>query len=277
MRYEVLASTTGKDGLAVQFKPEHALPLTFTTDRLVSFVAPENSTMASRVLVRFAEKEPTMMLEAFVELASAIAPRVNRRAIRARSPEARLAQRLFDLDGAVLSFLGRKHAPTFYQRTREAWKWNSRYWEQCALLELEKFRSDPRSSEGSYALDLAVQHARHAVAIERHPFTLTTLGNALFAQMTVEGATRARDCYTEGFDMLYDAIELAQQRDRIAIHPFIVMFKGANDYARGGGQLSSAQHRRLQAMVDEARDRFATDGDVKEALTNLGAALEAFD
>ena len=73
------------------------------------------------------------MTDVFTKLANGIAPRVNRKAIRMRTPEARLAGRLFDADKIVAPLL-RAHSEDFYVAAKDAWEWNSRYWEQRALL-----------------------------------------------------------------------------------------------------------------------------------------------
>lgn len=269
VRYEVLASVVRAPGFAQQLRPQHPLPLSFTTDDLVSFIAPENATLAEQILVHCSRHQSSTMLEAFVGLANGIAPRVNRNTIRRRAPEARLASRLFDLDGPVRRFLGMEKAPSFYRRTRDAWQWNSRYWGQCALLELQRFHHDPSSSDGISALDLAVQHARHAVAIERHHFPLTTLGQVLFTQMTVEVPARMHSCFSEAFTALSNAIETERERARMAVQPYIVMFRGTTEFVDLGGQLSTSQATRLQSIVDDARYRFARDPNLREVLNNL--------
>ena len=46
-----------------------------------------------------------------------------------RSPEARLAGRLFDADKVVKPLLD-SDAEEFYVTVQKLWEWNSRYWEQ---------------------------------------------------------------------------------------------------------------------------------------------------
>ena len=276
VRYDVLSSITNAKGFAQQLKLGHPLPLAFTTNEMVSFIAPENATVGTRVLLHCAKQDPAMILETFVGLASAIAPRVNPKTIMQRSPEARLAGRLFDVDGPVRRFLGTSHAPEFYRRTRDAWQWNSRYWGQCALLELERFHADPRSSDGIYALDLAVQHARHAVTIERHHIPLTTLGQTLLTQMSVEGPAAMNECYTEAFNALHEAIENERNKVRMAVQPLVVLFRGTAEFAAAGGKLSTNQVTWLQSLVDDARHRLRRDARLAEVLDNLtatGAAI----
>ena len=275
VRYDVLASVVKAPGFAQQLRPQHALPLNFTTDNLVSFIAPENATLAEQVLVHCSRQEPAMMLDAFVSLANGIAPRVNPKTIRRRLPEARLASRLFDLDGPVRQFLGMDRASSFYRNTRDAWQWNSRYWGQCALLELERFYEDPNSSDSGYALDLAVQHARHAVAIERHHFPLTTLAQVLFAQMSIEVPIQMKECFSEAFSALQDAIETERRKVRMAVQPFIVLFRGTSDFVARGGLLSTSQVNRLQLIVDSANYKFSKDPKLRDVLDLLRNSVEA--
>lgn len=75
-----------------------------------------------------------------------------------RSPEARLAGRIFDADKIVKPLLG-SAAEDFYVSVQKQWEWNSRYWEQRALLAADT------------DLHIALQYARYAVAIEFHPFS----------------------------------------------------------------------------------------------------------
>ena len=90
-----------------------------------------------------------------------------------RSPEARLAGRLFDGDKIVKPLLD-SAAEQFYVESQKLWEWNSRYWEQRALLKAD---SD---------LVTALRYAKQAVAIENHPFPLTTLAKLLLKTIEAE-------------------------------------------------------------------------------------------
>ena len=213
-----------------------------------------------------------LLLEVFVSLANAIAPRVNRSTIRQRSPEARLASRLFDYDQVTRPFLG-DAAPSFYSATREAWQWNSRYWEQVALMHLAKYQADPNSEDGYDALHQAVQHARHAVSIETHPFTLTTLARVLVAQLDQEGMSLTAT-YQELFERLSSAIELERSWSPPTVHPFVVLFLGTRHYIARGGRLTGDQAQRMKGFISEAQRLFPRDPDVTEATTKVLTELQ---
>ena len=124
--------------------------------------------------------------------------------------------------------LGPTNAEGFYISVREQWEWNSRYWEQRALLKAE---SD---------LATSIQFARHAVAIEHHSFPLTTLGKVLIRAM--EASADERTFYfDEAFDALAAAIRGELERSRISVHPFSTLLYGAARYLELGRPLSGDQ------------------------------------
>lgn len=223
------------------------------------FVVAMNATLAERVLRRVADRENDILSAAFKGLARALAPHVNRKAVMRRSPEARLAGRLFDADKVVKPLLG-SSAEEFYVSVQKLWEWNSRYWEQRALLKAE---SD---------LATGLQFARHAVAIEKHPFPLTTLGKLLLRAMESSPSGRS-SVFDEAFEILSDAIESAVQRSRISVHPFGTLLKGAARYLEIGGVLSSEQRTTLNEYRTEARSRFSGDSMIEEALRRLDADI----
>jgi len=100
------------------------------------FVIAISGIIAERILRRATRRDGGMLLAAFVGLALSLAPHVNRKAVMRRSPEARLAGRLFDSDKIVRPLLGAA-AEDFYVSVQKQWEWNSRYWEQRALLQAE--------------------------------------------------------------------------------------------------------------------------------------------
>ena len=71
------------------------------------FVIALNSVVGERTLHRCQSSKKGQMFEAFVGLATALAPYVNRKASQRRSPEWRLAGRLFDADKVVKPMLAR--------------------------------------------------------------------------------------------------------------------------------------------------------------------------
>lgn len=272
VRYSTLAGAIDGNGMKEQLSWDHPLPLAYSASGVSAFVVPQNSTFGTQVLRSYADANPSRMLDVFVRLANAIASRVNRHAIRRRVPEARLAGRLFDFDDVVQKFLD-SLSLEFYRRTQSAWQWNSRYWEQLALLHLGTFYSNQGSSEGTYALDTAVQHARHAVSLEPHPFPLTTLARTLLAQMSIEGVGLARSCFGEAFDRLDTAIQLERDWGRVAVQPFIVLFRGTSYFLETSGELTGTQARRIAELLDEADQRFRRDTEVQAVISALRPLL----
>lgn len=224
------------------------------------YVVALNAIIADRILHRASRHEPKILMSAFVQLASALAPHVNRRAIMRRSPEARLVGRLLDADKVVQPLLGTA-AEGFYVSVQTQWEWNSRYWEQRALLSAEN------------DLDVALQYARHAVAIERHPFTLTTLGKILLRQMEVAPGGK-EGLYGEAFESLSAAIESEARRLRITVHPFATLLSGTARYCEFGGVLTAHQRERIDGYAGDAETRFGRDVLIGAALRRLDAALE---
>ena len=270
VRHEVLAAASGYKDWGEQFETKHPMPLAYF-DRERHFVVPLNSTLATRVIESAATTEPELIFDCFVSLAKAIAPRVNRAAVRRRSPEARLAGRLFDYDPVVREYLG-PLASAFYSDTRESWQWNSRYWEQVALMHLAQYQAEPHSDEGQDALTQAIQHARHAVAVEFHPLSLTTLGRVLMAQLADEGISRSAT-YDEAFDVLSQAIQHERSWSPPSVHPFIVLFRGTLTLLTLGGHPNQAQTEALREFLSEGQRVFPRDAELVGAITDIATEL----
>jgi hypothetical protein len=267
IRYEILAAIAGRDEWDAQFDAHHPMPLDYFEAGDKSYVVPLNPTMSGRILSRVAATDRRLLLDAFSGIALALAPYVNRGAIRRRTPEARMAGRLFDYDQVVSGFL-KELAPSFYDNVREAWRWNSRYWEQVALMHLAEFQASPTTQSGFDALAQAVQHARHAVSIETHPLPLTTLGKILFAQMLARTTSRD-DTFEEAFARVSTAIDLERSWSRINVQPFISMFRGVRDYLAAGGQLNNKQLGALQKYIAIARNAFGSDAEVSDVVAEI--------
>lgn len=272
LRHEILVAIAGRDGWAEQFGASHPVPLAYFDEPKRNFIVPENSTLASRILERAAGSDRELLLTIFVDLANAIAPRVNPKAVKQRSPEARLASRLFDYDLVTSKFLG-ELAGAFYTETQRAWQWNSRYWVQVSLMRLARYYASPSTPEGREALNHAAQHARHAVSIEWHPIPLTAFGQVLLAQMVQEG-TSLDATYQDAFFHLVNAIDLERSRLRSNVHPFISLFRGTRDYVRSGGLLSGKQAESLRTLIEEANSKFQRDSEIQEEITQLRPILK---
>jgi len=243
------------------------MPLAYFDRSDKSYVVPLNATLAGSVLDQISRDNPEQVFHAFVTLGNALAPYVNRGSIRRRSPEARLAGRLFDYDQVVHDFL-RSLAPSFYNEIQPLWKWNSRYWDQVALLNLARYEAAPATVHGKDALSQAVQHARHAVSIEVHPFSLTTLGTVLIAQMDAEPSLLTM-IYDEAYARLTHAIERERHWAHRNPHSFVALLNGTIKYVALGGNLTSPQREQLRRHVDEAARLFRRDSGITDAISQL--------
>jgi hypothetical protein len=259
IRHSVLQAIMRRTALVADLLHERAPLRIAEHPRDREFLTPINAVVGERVLRRVADQWPDDLFNAFVALARAIAPYVSIPAIRRRSPEARLAGRLFDSDKVVKPWLGSR-AEAFYDQTRRDWEWNSRYWEQRALL------------LASTDLPRALSYARHAVAIELHPFSLTTLGKLLMLQMESEPTSRAT-LFGEAFDHLTRAIEIEAQRTRTTVHPFATLLGGVAKYVQLGGALTLQQRENTGQFVTEANDLFPDDPYLDVILRNLETVL----
>lgn len=260
IRYEILASAANTERWAMQFQSAHPLPLAYVDGSRRNFIIPLNSTLAERTLARAPSDD---VARAFERLARSIATRVNREAIRRRSPEARLAGRLFDYEDVVRKFLDDK-ASQFYSTVQKAWQWNSRYWEQVALYHLARFKQ----SREAFLLQQAIQHAKHAVAIELHPFPLTTLGKILLAQLGQPGISNS-SVYREAQDALIKAIELEHRRGRVSLHAYVTLFNGTLDYIERGGLLSVDDSYKIKDLISSVSIYFPKDRELKDITERL--------
>lgn len=231
------------------------------------YITVENSTISDEILFSLSRNFPGIVLDAFVDLANSIAPFVNRGAIRSRSPEARLSGRLFDYDDVVEKFLGQA-SDDFYDRTKDAWRWNSRYWEQTALLKLTQFDRSRCTEEQKNLIETALQNARYSVAIEEHPFGLTTLGKVLMKLQDFSGPSNS-SYYSEAHDLLVRAIYLESKLGRTSVHPYANMIFGTASFLEQGGKLSANQLYEVQKLADYASRRWQNEQELFEAINRI--------
>jgi hypothetical protein len=272
IRYDILVKSAGGYRLSDQMRVDHPLPLTFSEGRVKNYLVPLNGVIGSQALETFARTEDDKLFEIFVDVANAIAPRVNRHTIKRRSPEARLAGRLFDYDQIAEHFLGAK-AEKFYSAVQLSWQWNSRYWEQVALLYVAKYFKSPEGPDALGYLETARQHARHAVSIEEHPFSYTTLGKILLIQAQADPGVR-QIAFEEAFGRLSQAIDLERSWAWTNTQAFVILFKGVRDLTDLGVRLTSRQAEYLHDCIGYARRKFARDRELQDGIDEVQARLK---
>ncbi|PKN93325.1 MAG: hypothetical protein CVU44_10565 [Chloroflexi bacterium HGW-Chloroflexi-6] len=257
VRYSLLQKIMGPNcSIRRMFSKDVPLRLTqHATEN--DFVVALHPVVGLKTLQRSSKKDTAEYLfNVFCGLAIGIAPHVNRNAIRNRTPEARLSSRVLDADKVVRPFLG-SFAEKLYDNIQSAWAWNSRYWEQRALLVSEN------------DIDTALQYARHAVAIENHPFTLTTLGKVLLLKMEKSDVGRESK-FLEALDVLSEAIRLETYGARISVHPFSVLFEGVVRYLElSGSAIPFRQRQIIKEHMTDAEFRFKYDSGIISALSRL--------
>jgi SIR2-like domain len=235
LAHSILSIAFDNTDLRRQFLERDRLPLSFSDPGRTEYVIPTNPTLGLRVLREIAKSDSDTMFEVYCAVGAYLAPYVNRQTIRRRTPEARLAGRLFDYDDVVSEFIA-DQSEAFYLAMKRHWECNSRYWEQFALLKLDKFlRANDETRFDLLAQ--AISHARHAVQIERHQFCLTTLGRILFEQMQHSPDARIRS-FREAFQYLEQAIKMEGMSNRVAVHPYMTLFGGVSRYIDMSGTLS---------------------------------------
>ena len=237
--------------------PQSALALVANSND-DDYLVPQSAAIADRTLAWALKKQKPIVFDAFVGLAKGLAPWVNRAAIQQRTPEARTAGRLFDADKVVKLMLG-DQAEAFYIEVKEEWEWNSRYWEQRALLVVDQ------------DCQTAIQYARRAVSIEPGAFALTTLGKILFRSLDLAFPfeEERHSLCEEAVYSLNSAIEKEKARSRVTIHPFMSLVTGATKWLASGESLTPLQSETVVRNKEAAKRRFASDATLMAAIARL--------
>lgn len=258
--YPVLEAAQHNPHLRDQISFDSPLPLAFSEDD--DYILPLHALVAERTLLLISRDKGNILGEAFVKLAAALAPYVNRRTAIDQTPEAKLAGRLFHAERVVQPLLG-EASKEFYEKTQEHWRWNSRYWEQRALL------------IQATDIDTAVQYARHAVAIESHPFPWTTLASMLIRKL--ESSPAGRDSlFREALDLLEEVFKYEERRAwRPTPHPHGALFHGVNVFLDQNGKLPPRRRDWVIQQIQRCETLFPRDSKLISAgnsiLTKLGA------
>lgn len=258
--YPVLEAAHPNPKLKDQLQFDCPLPLAYAEDG--DFVLPLHPVIADRVLHMLSREKPGLLLEVFCSLAKALAPYVNRRTAIDRTPEARLAARLFNAERVTRPLLGQL-AGDFYVSTRESWEWNSRYWEQRALF------------TQATDIDAAIQFARHAVAIEAHPYPWTTLASLLAKKMEAT-SVGVEALYTEIFDLLNKVLRQESARSwRPTPHPYWALFHATNVYLEKSGRLPPRKREWVLEQIRYCERTFSRDAKLNAAAEQIVERLTA--
>ncbi|MEC9433448.1 MAG: SIR2 family protein [Pseudomonadota bacterium] len=267
VRRSILSVISSHDNVEYLLSDSSSLPIKYS-DHNSGFVVPKISVIGDRILEIERASRRSELLRAFVDLATALAPRVNIGAIRRRSPDALLLGRLMDYDNNIKRLID-QHAEEFYARLKPLCEWNARYWEQMSLLKLDRFLSSP---DDSFLLQESVQHARAATSIEQHPFSLTTLAKVLLQAMDRSPSNRDQ-YFSEAWTHLVIADEKESRWPGRGATLFVVCFDGVIRYLDGGGQLSGEQNEKLRDMIAATHRIKSKDRGLIRLRERLAAAI----
>lgn len=188
----------------------------------MEYLVSRHRVVSEHVVQKLKEEERFTQLEGLVR---ALSPYVNRKTIMRGSPEAALAARLLNYDSFIRSMLP-SAAKEFYENVQPENAWNSRYWEQRALMCID---SDIEQSK---------TWAEHSVGIEEHPHTLTTYAKVLFhAAVHATSYSDIEKNIFEALTVVHRALDASNSRRRLEIHPFDVAVRGVANSIRSYKQL----------------------------------------
>ena len=177
------------------------------------------------------------------------------------TPEARLARRLMDTDGALIPSLA-DEAEDWFAGLAVEWGWNSRYWEQRALAAMKA---------RSYAPCATSQNRQ--LGIPCHPLPMTTCALANLASVEHDvNLTRGRceALFQEGIDLLDEAIRMGVRRAFINMHPYHILLSHSVRVARKlTGRIPDKLRRMLELHAAEAERLFGRDPEIGTALNVL--------
>lgn len=162
--------------------------------------------------------DPTERYEAMSAVVVALAPLVNKSVVKARGIEHLILREVLNRDMVSLA-LG-NDARKFYEVHEDLLGWNSRYWDQRALLESKVYANFPK----------AYSFSQKAISLERHEFAFTSLGSICLdhaGELAKTNIDEAMTIFAEGNDALTTAYNIAEQEGRSHEHPFVTFFASA--------------------------------------------------
>lgn len=154
-------------------------------------------------------------------LAKALAQHVDVASIVGNTRNYRLARRVMNHD-VIIELLGLEVADSWYEDIRVEYDWNGRYWDQRALLAVDRKDFPPARS-----------YAEKSVEIDAHPFALNTLGTVL---MHVAENQRDADELLAAVRYLERSRDDARRREFFTDqHPAVTFFSGMLRFAERYG------------------------------------------
>jgi hypothetical protein len=168
-----------------------------------------------------------------------------------------------DTDGLVVPALGNR-AEEWFKAVEREWGWNSRYWEQRALMAM-------KARHYSRARDFAEQGV--GAETPPHPLPMTTC--ALVKLSSVEhdvSLTRSNceDLFSQAIELLDEAIHAWSTRSFVDEHPYHVLFQHSVRVARKlTGGIPEALSIKLERHGATAERLFKRDHVMSKILSGL--------
>ncbi len=172
-----------------------------------------------RILSEYAWKEVFSQDEKFKAIhavVASLAPLINPAIISAKEYPHLIVRKVFDQE-RVSESVGLR-AIELFEEFEVMLGWNSRYWEQRALLE---------SRTGNFSK--AYSYAQKAVSLEKHPFAFNSLGAICVGhavRLYPSNSSDAKALYFEGEEALDKSVKSATYTDHSYEHPFVTFFAG---------------------------------------------------
>lgn len=197
-------------------------------------IAPRHRRLAARLSETLLKAEDRWSIT--LKLAKALRPYVDGEAISRRTRATRLAGQLMDAD-RIVGWFGHERADTWYQEVYDEFSWNSRYWEQRALAEIQAPKPRFEKSEA---------WAREAVSRHRDAYSLNTLGTVLLRKATTLSQFDL-DLFVDGLREVENAEENLRRPSK---HPYVTALYYLRRSLRRRG-LSEHTRKKLNSELNE--------------------------
>lgn len=153
-------------------------------------------------------------------LAKTLSPYITTRTISERTIPYRIVRHLMD-EQLIHEWVGAIRSRDWYEALVPMYNWNARFWEQRALLEA-RLGHFPR----------ARSYAEEALRIQRHSFTLNTLGSILTKMATEYLNPQSR----EGYEVFWEGVKALRgardYREDDSIHSYTTFFSRVIAFAK---------------------------------------------
>lgn len=240
------------------FKIDTPFKLEFNRDDN-DYILPRNKIYFLQLIEYYLKNNKTLVRDCYVKIVKKLSPSVNRKTIMLHTPESKLLGRMLDVDKNVKYFF-HQNVQIFMESIKDMCEWNSRYWEQWAL------------SLTTSDIDTAVAYAKTAVALELHPYPLTTLSKILFIKMNVVKEEEKTAYCIEALEKSLYAMKEEEKRNMQTVHPLLNIINGLSSYKHffhSNTLLPEAMRRNVFAAIDTYEQEVSLSKSEKDSIHNI--------